>query len=496
MKVMTISSAISDAVGGVTDSAAATLAAANLKARIEGEAAALRMYFLPDSFVSWYQSSRAYHNIEPPTLVQMPILIVAIPLVISFIVMNAWKGVKIGGDNLKKGATGKLKTDASRILFILICILLLIAIFALIFYLIPSSPEDDVASAQRKIGPRLAGFQNAPSIPDSAYTLLNIQTLSVKQAGFIGPKEQDGIFDPLTGIQTAIRSGVTFFTLQIDYLEREKGSNFDNVGVPTLLYRSSSGKLLSNNGASISAVAQQLANYMFNPDLRASKYPIIVYLHFVRTPDPINKPTDYFTFLKRVSEALKPIHQYILSNGAENYRRQQSEASLLQLALPSVSNSVILLSNADTTIFRNSEVTGGSVSAVSDLDSFINMRVYLDDPSDNLGVTQIATNTKASAVIVPYSRIKGMSESDRVTFAMKGKTRFVIAMPLQMENPSYADIKSILTTTGVNAIPINLIGTDPEPVNKIINMWSSSLPFYMLKPMMLRSYKLQVTPKE
>jgi len=485
------------AVGGVVDSGAEALRRADLKLRHDTEAQSLRTYFLPEGFISWYQSNRQWWNFEPPTLIQMPILVIAIPMVIAFIVMNAYRGALKGGDILQKGATGKLKSDFSKISFIIVCIILLIIIFAVIFYFSPT-PKKSATETQTQIGssPR-AGFQNATSIPDSSYTLANIQALSVKQTGFIGPNEQDGLFDPITGIQTAVRSGVTFFTLQIDYLEREKDSNlFDDVGFPTLLYRSSSGTLLSSNGASITDIAQQLANYLFNPDLGVSQNPVIVYLHFVRTPDPIKKPTDYFTFLKRVSEALKPIHPYILSNGSNNYRRQQSEPALLQLALPSISKSIILLSNADTTIFRNPEATGGAVSSVSDLDSFINMRVYLDDPSDNLGITQIATNNQPIAVIVSYKRLKEMSDVDKVTFAMKGKSRFVIAMPLQMENPSYSEIKELLSSTGVNAIPINLIGTDPEPINKIIGLWSSSLPYYMLKPMMLRSYKLPIRPNE
>jgi hypothetical protein len=77
---------------------------------------------------------------------------------------------------------------------------------------------------------------------------------------------------------------------------------------------------------------------------------------------------------------------------------------------------------------------------------------------------------------------------------MKGKKRFVIAMPSPLENPTHAELKSLLNDTGVNAIPLNLIGTDPAPVNNIISLWASSMPFYMVKPMMLQSYSTQVTP--
>jgi hypothetical protein len=198
--------------------------------------------------------------------------------------------------------------------------------------------------------------------------------------------------------------------------------------------------------------------------------------------------------LKKVSEALEPIQPYILTSAGDNYRRQKSESSLLELSLPTIENSIILLTNADTTIFRNTQATGGVISPISDLDSFVNMRVYLDDSSDKLGVTQIATNSIPNAVIIPYSKLKAMSASEKTTFAMKGKKRFVIAMPSPLENPSYAELKSLLNDTGVNAIPLNLIGTDPVPVNKILSLWANSLPFYMVKQMMLQSYSTQVTP--
>jgi hypothetical protein len=134
------------------------------------------------------------------------------------------------------------------------------------------------------------------------------------------------------------------------------------------------------------------------------------------------------------------------------------------------------------------------MNPISDLDSFVNMRVYLDDPSDKLGITQIATGFTPNAVIIPYSKLRAMSDSEKTIFAMKGKNRFVIAMPAPLENPTYDELKSLLNDTGVNAVPLNLMGMDPAPVNKIISLWSSSLPFYMLKQMMLQSYTSGVVP--
>ena len=491
---------------GLADSAACIISPnPNMCARIEAEKVAFRtsLFFVPEpyltGFIKWYQVQRTWLGFQPPTLTQMPILLVAIPMILAIITSRIYYAIIAGFNLFMAGIQGKLRSDTSKIGFIVVSLIILFILIALLFYFFaPDSSQTytDVTTTQSLIGTK-SGFQNMTKTPvkETAYKLVNIQPLSIKQTGFVGPSEVNGKFDITTGIQTAIRSGATFFTLQIDYLEREQDTAlFEPVGVPTLLYRSASGKLIGKNGGSIKEVAQEFVNYMFNPDYRATKYPVILYLHFVRTPDPVKKPLDYLNFLKKVSEALEPIQPYILTSAGDNYRRQKSESSLLELPLSTIENSIILLTNADTTIFRNTQATGGVVNPISDLDSFVNMRVYLDDSSDSLGVTQVATNGIPNAVIIPYSKLKSMSASEKTTFAMKGKKRFVIAMPSQLENPTYAELKSLLNDTGVNAIPLNLIGTDPAPVNKIISLWANSMPFYMVKQMMLQSYSTQVSP--
>jgi hypothetical protein len=480
------------------ESARRAAAAAEMQARLTAEYGTLRGYFLPVSFVNWYQGQRALLGFEPPTASQMPILLALIPITIGILLTRGYALIVGSSSQFMKGVHGKLTSTLDDIEFILICLFLMVLFIFLIFYYFGPSTrvKKDLIANQKSIGSIYLGFQNQDApVPDSSYKLINIQPLSIKQIGFVGPNEDDGIFNPALGIQTALRSGANFFTFQIDYLEVEKNSrDFDKAEVPTLVYRNGSGQLISSNGATIKESAQQLANYVFSEDLGASEYPIIVYLHFVRTPDPIRNPDGYLKFLKTVAEGLAPIQPFILKTAKENFSRQKSEASLLQLSLPTISKSMILLSNADTSIFRNTQATGSAVSVTSDLDSFVNMRVYLENPTDKLGVTQPSSGSNAHAVIMPFERLKAMSESEKAAFAMKGKTRFVIAMPAPLENPSYSEIKSLLNDTGVNAIPLNLIGEDTAAINKIVGLWTESKPFYMLKQMMLQSYTTTVSP--
>jgi hypothetical protein len=501
-------SSAASSVSGAASSAASTItggmAAADLTLRKNAELLMLQNV-LGEGFATWFVNWHMSLGFQPPSLAHTAIIGTFLPVVILFVIGSIFPLI-IGEifQSLflfKRGVFGELNTSNKPVMnkfYIVTAVIFIIAIFIFFyFYYAPSKAAiTNIVGNQNAIG-NTQGFQNksTKAIDDSLYKLINIQFLSVKQTGFIGPTENDGIFDPAVGIRTAVRSGASFFTLQIDYLEREKDrTKFDPVKVPTLLYRDSTGKIISNNGASINEVAKQLETYLFSPDLGASNVPVVLYLHFMRTPDQVKNPKEYLEFFKKVSNDLAPLHPYILKeNNSENFRRQKSEFSLLYTSLTTMNTKIILMSNADTSIFRNSQATGGSIDPASDLDSFINMQVYLENDSYNLGVTQVASGMKEKAIIVPYEMIFNMSESQRSVFALKNKKRFVIAMPSPLEIPTFDEINVLLDTTGVNTIPINLIG-EPDKINKIIKLWTSSRPHYKLKPMMLQSYKEDVVP--
>lgn len=491
--------AVKDAAKGAAETTAAYAKAKELELRTFAEKQALLGYFIPESYVTWYQTERTALGFEPPSTFLLPVLLVAIPMTLGILMREAFNRGSRMISITTKVATGEKTTQGQAIFFILGCLVIFaIALIVLFFWKGPGlTAVKDLRAVQSSIGTKV-GFQNPQTVARSAYMLVNIQPLSVKQAGYIGPAEKDGKFDPVGTIQSNITSGVKFFTLQIDYLEREKDEkNFEKINVPTLLYRDSVGNLISLNGGKINDIATQLKIYAFSPDLQSSNQAIIVYLHFVRVPaDPLKNPAEYLKFMKEVSKALTPIHPNILkTTPGGNFTRQRAEDTLLKLPLSDIQNKIILMSNADTTIFRNSAATGGAIDASLDLDSFISMRVYAYKSVDRIGLTQ-TTDINPKAILINYGCLKGMSSSDKAAFAMKGKNRFVIAMPGPLENPTYDDMKSLLTDTGVNAIPLNLIGTDSKTIDKLIVDWSAAKPYYLVKPMMLQSYTTTVSPND
>ena len=385
--------------------------------RLSAERSTLTNIGIPLDWVKWFQVERAKLGFGPPDatglfgqIIFVPILFTAFIVLIKTIVFGFFSFYG-------KGITGKLRSDTERLIFIVTFSMIIAYLVYIIYRVWENSQTPSVnsavgaAAAQAGAG-SASGFQN-PSNPqetaDTQYKLVNIQPLAVKQAGFLGPTENGGTFKPDVTIMNSIRFGARFFTLQIDYLDSPKDTKlFDTPNVPTLLYRNSSGKLISGNGATIKSVAEQLAIYAFSPDIRDQAYPIVIYLHFVRTPDPIRKSKEYLKYMMQVAEALQPIHKYILKDTSQmSFRRQQNEIGILELDLLSIEKSIIVLSNADTTLFRNTKPLGMTVGPLSDLDSMINMRVYLESEVDSklFGVTQTTQDRNPYAIIISLSLI-------------------------------------------------------------------------------------------
>ena len=315
-------------------------------------------------------------------------------------------------------------------------------------------------------------------------SLLNLQTLAIKQAAYVGPSEIDGNFEASTGIQSALQTGTRVFVFQIGYLEAKKDSTkFDSPYTPTLLYRDDTGKLISSNGANIGEVAKNLAAYAFSPSIQSASQPLIIYLHFERTPNALREPEKYVKFLSTVAQLLEPLQEFLVGPTPEgNFKRQQNENVLLSTPVSTFEKKIILFSNADTTIFRNLKGLGlDTVDPKYDLDFLVNVRVYLDDKNDSIGISTVPLNGQTpNAVIVPFDRLIAMSDDEMDTFALKGKSRFVIAMPSQMKNPAAESISKVLDVCNVNCIPLNLFGESIDSLKKKVKIWKGE-PFFKTK---------------
>jgi hypothetical protein len=126
-----------------------------------------------------------------------------------------------------------------------------------------------------------------------------------------------------------------------------------------------------------------------------------------------------------------------------------------------------------------------------DLDYLVNLRVYLDSNTDSLGATSVATGTQVpNAVIIPFNKISSLDQDGEDAFALKGKTRYVIAMPSQIGNPSVESISKLIKNCGVNSIALNLFGEGTDILKEKIKVWGGE-PFYTIKPANYRAVFLE-----
>jgi hypothetical protein len=74
---------------------------------------------------------------------------------------------------------------------------------------------------------------------------------------------------------------------------------------------------------------------------------------------------------------------------------------------------------------------------------------------------------------------------------MKNKSRFVIAMPDQTEDVTPKQIRNLLTSAGVNTVPMNLFGKSDVDIKDQISFWGDTV-FLKMKPAVLQSSKAAV----
>ena len=312
-------------------------------------------------------------------------------------------------------------------------------------------------------------FVDATPVSADKYTLVNLQPRTIKQAAFIGPLPE-GSFDT-TGTAQALRGGFRSFIFQIDYLDTNRGDKFAAPGIPALLYRGDDGALLSTNSADINEVAQTIANLAFRPEVPNYTEPLIIYLHILRTPSVIRDPEGYKTFLSKIATALNPLApNHLGMTPLGSFNRQKQESALINTPLNTFEGQVIILCNADTTIFR----TAKGVDPANDLDFWVNIRVYLSSSTDSFGVTQAPpAGTTPSAVVVGLSSLLGLSSQKADAFASQAKSQFVIALPSQLKNPTADEVDKAINTLGVNIVPIDIFSDAIEKTDALVAEYSN-----------------------
>ncbi len=426
--------------------------------------------YVPEVVVNWYQDQR--RGLKIPAVQGPGIYAIGIGFLVIMMYLFSIAMAVLG-----KIFNAIIGNKVMRVILILLA--LLVGVYTVYYYYYrPDKNVTYLAAAKADISSLFEGFQNVdPGLdsPDAIQPLLNLQPLAMKQVAYIGPKVSGGQFDIDSGLRTAIKNGVRFFTLQIDYLEVKKDpKKFPPMGEPAIVYKDDRNVLISTNGLRVADVARVFADYAFSEEAVGSAYPLILYLHFTRTPDAVKAPEEYLNFLSKTAADLEPLFGYHMNRG--NFIRQQNELELLRTPVKDLSKKVIYMTNVDTSMFRRAEVLGmKAFEPRYDLDYLTHVRVYADTTADVLGASAIApTVGKAAAVLISLKRLLAMKEAEKAAFAEMSKTRFAIAMGSQMKNPTKKDLTTAYERLGVNVVPILPFDANREELKATMKLWSTN----------------------
>jgi hypothetical protein len=326
--------------------------------------------------------------------------------------------------------------------------------------------------------------------------LVNLQPLTTKHAGFVGPLDA-GVFEEATSVKNTLAAGVRTFVFQIDYHEDTKKDTklFPSVNEPCLLFRDDSGKLTSTNAGSIQKMSQALADFAFSDATPSNTDPIVIILYGARVPvDPVTDPKGYLAYCTKIATQLKPLapfHLGMMANG--DYHRQALQGQLFSTPFTSFEKKVIIISNFDTTLYRNVTKMGlAPYKPSDDLDYWTHAQIFKDDPgvgtSPSLGVTTVAPPT-----LTPRSKIYSLDTLRSVmkggasamsAWATKNKSVFTIVMPSALSNPTYEEIDTMINKLGLNVLPFDFFSFDVADTKRRVNLWKSNT--WNLRPLALR----------
>lgn len=446
------------------------------------EKMALQGASIPDFIIDFYQTQRRALGYEAQTssgtLTTIAISI-AVVLAIIGIILAMILRILIRQPIVKAA------------ILILFCAAIAYVLYYL--YLKPSTKKEFAAEVRDDFNALFGaneGFQVRAAAPDGEQSLINLQPLSVRQIAYVGP-EKGGLFDVEAGIYTPLKFGIRFFTFQIDYLDATKDSNsFASPGEPTLLYRDDAMVLVSKNSANLRRIADELGRFAFTEEVLNNTFPLVIYLHFTRTPNATKSPELYLDFLKKTAVALEPLlTNHLGLTGDGSFVRQQAEATLFTTPIKALERKVIFLTNVDTTLFRRPEALGlQRVEPKADLDYLVHARVYAETPADAMGATSVSAGERPAAVLVSLPRVLGLSTKEQEAFAQRGKGRFVIGMGSQLGgNPTAKQLKVVLESLAVNSVLMSMAERDKSDLKRKIDSWKNK--FYRAKPLILQSMR-------
>jgi hypothetical protein len=322
-----------------------------------------------------------------------------------------------------------------------------------------SDKYNPVSSARRPVTDLL----NQNVMPEAEQCFVNFYSLGCRYTGYIGPMNE-GYFDPDLAIQLAVNAGCRTFILEIDYLDECKGESVKYF--PRLVVRDAQNKLRikynsnlplcnSPTHSNIRDVCEIINYYAFASGCQNASDPVVIVLYFLRQPPGSYKSKTVLDYYSNVAKALSPFQNRLLNNELDGgtYYRQSQEGRLLINNIKEYSGKVLIVSNANTTGFRESQL----YSPNEDLDFLTNLRLMYTQ--SKLGVTETGTTapfgileTAEDFMVVPPDRTDEVAEATKLRWTVCFSQDPSLSVTPEIYN-------KITSTFGVHCVPVLLFDT-------------------------------------
>jgi hypothetical protein len=290
-----------------------------------------------------------------------------------------------------------------------------------------------------------------PPLVKAELALINYSILTCNNAGYIGPLI-NGVFAEQEAIDLAYKAGCRAFMLHIDFL--------DGTRDPVLMVRNASGDKISNNVGSIARTIKAIADGV----PRGSEAdPIIVILFVHRLPGKDAHHPHSINFMSNIARGLEPLKPKLLGMTSEgDFSRQKQQDSLFIKPRDVFDGKFIILTNVDTTGFRNRTLVK-NLPISQDLDYWIHARIH-SNSSKNLHLVAPPVQSRAISPIAEtinyFSNIPADRQAEQLA---RTKVQWTIAMNNFMEsNPEKKTLDLLLNKSGVACIPINIFDKDTK----------------------------------
>jgi hypothetical protein len=366
------------------------------------------------------------------------------------------------------------KANYIEILFVIIFVVTVIIYFS-VSQSITSSVTNGYSTTAAEQSEKILAFSNTNKSSKRAIishlgpfnmkappSLINFYALGCRYAGYMGPMDS-GYFDPDIAIQHAVNLGCRVFVLDIDYFD---GQGVTTSYVPRISVLDVQGKnmiqftdkyKLNDPVGEIRTVCESINTHAFSEACQNSDDPVIIVLYFHRRPPGDNKSSAVLNYYSKVAKALGPFRNRLISNEIHNgvFHRQKQEHNLLSGDIKNYSKKVLIFSNANTSGFRESDV---SYESNEDLDFLVNLRLTFTQTQ--LGITEKDTTT--SYGILQTADDYMVIPTDRQSNAIEEtKKRWTICLPRNPSIPVTPETyKKITSMYGVHCVPAPLFDID------------------------------------